>query len=779
MPLDAATFEKLGSFYLGRVIDPATGQASETPLLYDSRDLVTHAVCVGMTGSGKTGLGIGLLEEAAIDGLPALIIDPKGDLTNLALQFPELSPAQFQPWVSADDAARAGLDAAAYAERQATQWREGLAGWGQDAARIARLRAAAEVAIYTPGSSAGRPLSVLSSFDAPAEALRDDAELLAERVDSTAAALLGLAGITAGETGSREQTLVATILAAAWAAGESLSLVELVRRIQKPPFATVGVLDVEAFYPEKERFKLVLALNNLLAAPGFAAWQRGEPLDVQSLLYTPEGRPRLAVLSIAHLGDNERMFFVSLLLNAVVSWMRAQPGTTSLRALLYMDEVFGYFPPVANPPSKRPLLTLLKQARAFGLGVVLSTQNPADLDYKGLANAGTWFIGRLQTERDRARLLDGLGNAGAADREALEALLMGLGKRRFVMRSVHEVEPVLFETRWTLSYLCGPLTRDQIRQLEPGRSTPPAPAAGTAPSEAGAPVLKGVAQRFERGDFARWEAGLLVSVGLAFRDAHRGIDEQAAVTCFVPLGESGPNWEAAGDEDAGAFDDRPREGGFAPLPAAARDAKSYAAWAKDAAVRLAGREFRQVWRCAELKLESTAGEGERDFRARVGQLARERRDARVDEVRTKFARRRETLAGQVQRAADAVAREEAQAGQAKFQTALSVGATLLGAFFGRKALSATTLGRATSAARGAGRALKETGDVGTAQERLKTAEARLAELDAEADAEISALAGSLAEPGIEAVRIAPARGGVRTREIVLAWRGARAGGELG
>ena len=366
-----------------------------------------------MTGSGKTGLCIGLLEEAAIDGIPALIIDPKGDLTNLALQFPQLRGADFQPWVSTDEAARAGLEVEAFAEKQARSWSDGLAAWGEDGPRIDRLHSAAEVTIFTPGSTAGIPISVLSSFDAPA--FRDDAELLADRVDSTTAALLGLAGNTDDAVSSREHTLVATILTKAWGAGESLSLVEIVRRIQKPPFASVGMLDLESFYPEKERFKLVLALNNLLASPAFAAWQQGVPLDVQSLLFTDTGKPRMAILSIAHLDDAQRMFFVSLLLNATVSWMRAQSGTTSLRALLYMDEVFGYFPPVANPPSKKPLLTLLKQARAFGLGVVLSTQNPSDLDYKGLGNAGTWFIGRLQTERDRARLLDGLGDAGAAD----------------------------------------------------------------------------------------------------------------------------------------------------------------------------------------------------------------------------------------------------------------------------------------------------------------------------------------------------------------------------
>lgn len=778
MSLDAATFEKLGSFYLGRPIDPATQKPADAPFLYDSRDLVTHAVCVGMTGSGKTGLCVGLLEEAAIDGIPALIIDPKGDLANLALQFPRLAPEDFRPWVSDDEAARAGMSPDAFAEKQARLWRDGLAAWGQDGARIERLRQAAEVAVYTPGSSAGRPVSVLASFAAPEPAVREDAELLAERVESTAGALLGLAGIAVDGATSREQTFLATIFTQAWTKGESLSLVELVRRIQKPPFETVGVLDLEAFYPEKERFKLVLALNNLIASPGFAAWQQGEPLDVQSLLFTPAGKPRLAVLSIAHLDDNARMFFVSLLLNAVVSWMRAQSGTTSLRALLYMDEVFGFFPPVANPPSKRPLLTLLKQARAFGLGVTLATQNPSDLDYKGLANAGTWFIGRLQTERDRARLLDGLGDAGASDRAALEALLANLGKRQFVMNNVHESAPVRFETRWTLSYLCGPLTRDQIRRLQPAiaanpaaAAPRPAPAAAVPVESAGAPVLKDVPQFFARTGADRWAPRLLIAATLRYRDAKRGVDESVDEVLVTPFGSAlaGIDWtagEAARTED---FIERAEAGAFAEIPAEARNAKRYADWAKDAADWLSANRALEMFRCPALKLDAKPGESERDFRARLALRAREERDAQAAALRASYAKKLEALQAQAQRAADAVAREEAQAGQARMQTMLSVGSTILGAFLGRKALSASTLGRATTAARGFGRAMKESGDVGTAKERLAAVEAQRTELESQLAAEVAALTGGLDAPEVETVRVAPARGGVRVRLAALAW----------
>ncbi len=775
MPLDAATFEKLGAFYLGRPIDPATSQPTDAPFLYDSRDLVTHAVCVGMTGSGKTGLGIGLLEEAAIDGIPSLIIDPKGDLANLALQFPQMRAEDFLPWMSAEDVARAGVSPEEFAKGQAEGWRQGLAFWGQDGARIERLHAAAEVTIFTPGSAAGRPLSVLASFAAPAPALREDAEMFAGQVDSTACALLGLAGIEVDARTSREHTLLAMILAGAWESGESLPLVELVRRIQKPPFAAVGVLDLEAFYPEKERFKLVLALNNLVAAPGFSAWQQGEPLDVQSLLFTPAGKPRLAVLSIAHLGDAERMFFVSLLLNAVVSWMRAQPGTTSLRALLYMDEVFGFFPPVANPPSKKPLLTLLKQARAFGLGVVVATQNPSDLDYKGLANAGTWFIGRLQTERDRARLLDGLGDAGAADRQALEALLANLGKRRFVMQNVHEPAPVLFETRWTLSYLCGPLTREQIRRLQPAPAASLSQArdeAGTA-TQGGPPVLKGITQVFFRhaSTPARWTPRLLVAATLRYRDAKRDFDCQTEETWLVPLGGAlaGPEWAAAQCVQGDDFSEASVAGTYEAVPAAACSAKRYADWEKDAAVWLGATRSMELFRCPALKLESKPGENERDFRARRALALRERRDAQAEALRAAYAKKINALEAQIERAQNAVAREEAQAGQARMQTFLSIGTTLLGAFLGRKAVSASTLGRASTAARGVGRSMKESGDVALAKEKLSTCATQRTELENSFQMELAALASGQAEPEVESLRIPPSRSGVRVRLTALAW----------
>ena len=402
-------------------------------MLYDSKDLVTHAVVVGMTGSGKTGLCIDLIEEAAIDGIPSILIDPKGDLANLMLTFPQLRGQDFQPWVNEEDASKKGLSVPDFAAQQAEFWKKGLGDWGESGDRIQRLRDAAEFMIYTPGSSAGVPISILKSFAVPPPEIMEDGELFQGRINTTVSSLLGLAGVDADPLQSREHILLATIMGQSWKQGHDLDLAGLIQQVQNPPVTRIGVLDLESFYPSKERFGLVMSLNNLLASPSFGAWLEGVPLDIAGILHTPQGKPRVAIFSIAHLSDSERMFFVSLLLNQILGWMRTQPGTSSLRALVYMDEIFGYFPPVQNPPSKLPLLTLLKQARAFGVGIMLATQNPVDLDYKGLSNAGTWFVGRLQAERDKARLMDGLEGAAAStgtnfDRARMDQIIVGPGQ---------------------------------------------------------------------------------------------------------------------------------------------------------------------------------------------------------------------------------------------------------------------------------------------------------------------------------------------------------------
>lgn len=457
-----------GKYYLGRIVDPKTGKATDQPLFYNPDDLTTHAFVVGMTGSGKTGLCIGLLEEVALNGLPALMIDPKGDVTNTLLHFPDLLPQDFQPWVNADSARRQGKTVEQAAAETAAQWKQGLADWDITPERLLALKNSAQFAVYTPGSDAGIPVSILASLKAPGISWDENRELLREKISGTVTAIIGLVGMqNIDPVRSREHILLSNIFENAWKQNRDLDLSELILQTQNPPFQKLGVFDVNTFFPERDRFELAMLLNNILAAPSFQSWVEGQPLDIASLLYTPDGRPRHSVFYIAHLTDAERMFFVSLLYSEVESWMRTQTGISSLRMLLYFDEIFGYLPPVSNPPCKQTMLRMLKQARAFGVGQVLVTQNPVDVDYKGLSNTGTWCIGKLQTDQDKQRLLDGLESAmaGGLNRQVYDRMISSLGKRVFLMHNIHEKEPVLMQTRWAMNYLAGPLTRNQVPAL--------------------------------------------------------------------------------------------------------------------------------------------------------------------------------------------------------------------------------------------------------------------------------------------------------------------------
>ena len=775
-------FEKLGVFYLGRAAN------KDDLLLYDSKDLVTHAVCVGMTGSGKTGLCITLLEEAAIDGIPALIIDPKGDLCNLLLTFPNLSPQEFAPWVEE------GVDAT----QQANLWKEGLAKWGQNGDRIRRLRDAADFRIYTPGSNAGLPVSIIKSFAAPPETIRNDSEALAERINTTVTSLLGLVGIDADPIRSREHILLSNILHQEWSAVKDLDIAALIQKIQTPSITKVGVMDLDSFYPANDRFQLAMALNNLLASPSFASWMEGEPLDVQKFLYTENGKPRLAIFSIAHLADAERMFFVSLLLNQVLGWMRTQSGTTSLRAILYMDEIFGYFPPVANPPSKLPLLTLLKQGRAFGLGVVLATQNPVDLDYKGLANTGTWLIGRLQTERDKARVLEGLEGVAAGtgqkfDKQEMEQLLAGLNKRIFLMNNVHDDAPEVFETRWALSYLRGPLTRAQIKSLmdplktsAPAVSAPVSPAPtvpGATPAKSEKPVLPPevtqyyIPVRSSGGANATLSYHpMLLGAAEVCYSSSKTVDLTQQLTVLAPVTD-GPvdvDWSQAVSLDLPVEDlelEAEPDAQFVDVPSEATKAKSYTTWRKDFASWIYRNQRLELLESPSLEIVSNPGESERDFRVRLQQMAREKRDEAVDKLRRKYAPKFEQLEDRKRRAEQSVEREREQAKGQKLQTAISFGATLLSSFMGRKRASMSTLGRATTAVRGAGRSWKEAQDVDRAEDNVAAMDQKLADLDAEFKSETATLerAFDSQTEGLETVSLKPTKANIAVKLLTLAW----------
>jgi hypothetical protein len=790
-------YEKLGSFYLGQVYDLDAQKAKDELLLYDSKDLTTHAVCVGMTGSGKTGLCMALIEEALIDGIPAILIDPKGDLANLLLTFPQLRGQDFLPWINIDDARQKGMSPEDYANKQADTWKKGLESWKQSGERIQRLRDATDIRIYTPGSSAGIPISILKSFSAPEPSIRDDNDLLRERISTTATSLLGLIGIEADPVQSREHILLSTILDNAWRQGQDMDLAALIQQVQNPPVTKIGVLDLESFYSSKERFGLVMALNNLLASPGFNAWLQGVPLDIGQILYTPAGKPRVAIFSIAHLSDPERMFFVSLLMNQILGWMRGQAGTTSLRALVYMDEIFGYLPPLGNPPSKLPMLTLLKQARAFGVGMVLATQNPVDLDYKALSNIGTWFIGRLQTERDKARLLDGLESASTGaqfNRAQLEKILSSLGNRIFLMNNTHEDAPVLMQTRWALSYLRGPLTRDQIKVLmDPlrGDASATKPMVGSAPSTVAAPtasssqpaVPPGVSAFFlpvrgsaPAGSKLVYQPKIAGAAKINFTNPKAKINAAENKVFLTPITDDAipVTWENAEEIGISATDlEKTAQGGaqFNDLPAAASQAKSYAAWNKDFTNWLYGSQTINVLQSPSLKEVSQPGENERDFRIRMGQIAREQRDEMVDALRKKYAPKISSLQERLRKAQAAVEKQQEQARQAKLQTALSVGATLLGAFTGRKTLSSSTISKATGAARKVGRAFEENGDVSRANDTVESVQQQLTDLQTQFDSESATLTEKI-DPlteTLETISIKPKKTDILVQLVSLVW----------
>jgi hypothetical protein len=682
-------------FNLGKLFDPRARQLSDQPLHYDPGDLTTHAVCVGMTGSGKTGLCIDVLEEAALAGLPAILIDPKGDIADLLLQFPDLKPEDFQPWVNVDDARRAKLSVPAFAAQKAAEWRAGLAEWGLGPDNIRKLKDAVEWTVYTPGSEAGRPVSILHSLEAPDLPWADNQEALRERIAGICSALLGLVGVEADPVKSREHILLANIFETAWKTGQPLDLAALITQVQAPPFAKLGVFEVERFYPEKDRMELALALNAIIAAPSFQSWITGEPLDIPSLLNTPEGKPRVSIFYVAHLTEAERMFFIALLLEQIGAWLRGQAGTTSLRGLLYFDEVYGYLPPYPrNPPTKTPLLRLLKQARAFGLGVMLVTQNPGDLDYKGLTNTGTWLIGKLQTDRDKARLLEGLEtissqSSAAFDRDQLDTLISSLAPRTFLLQNVHAPEPVVFQTRWAMSYLAGPLTREQIRALTP-RPAAPSPAAEPGAPKAAAgngqrlkteaaaqksPVANGsqpqyilppartledsvAAWRVETGNKRAqfgdkvemiYRPALLAQAVVRYIAAKADINSDKLYAFLLPADglEAAPHWSDSAIQplDPASLRRAPTgtENFAAEVPLMLTDAKKLAALQKDLIAYLYRTAALTLYQNPTLKLYARSDQTRGQFAAQCLQTAEARRADELDKLRARYDKKLETL----------------------------------------------------------------------------------------------------------------------------------------
>jgi len=799
-------FDKLASFYLGRHYDLPTGTLKDDLLLYDAKDLCTHAMCVGMTGSGKTGLCLALLEEAALDGIPAICVDPKGDLANLMLSFPELRPADFQPWLEQGDATRKGMTIEAFAADTATKWRSGLESWGQTPDRIQRFRDSVDIAIYTPGSNAGLQLTVLKSFDAPPTQLLDDADAMRERVTGAASGLLTLMGINADPLLSPEHILISSILDHCWRQGRNVTVADLIGLIQRPPMTRVGVMDLDSFMPPANRARIAMQLNNLLASPAFSTWLEGESLSIQRLLYTPQGKPRHTILSIAHLSDSERMFFVTILLNELLAWMRTQSGTSSLRAMFYMDEIYGYFPPSAKPPSKPPMLTLLKQARAFGLGIVLATQNPVDLDYKGLSNIGTWFLGRLQTERDKARVLEGLEGAavqsGAAfNRGEMEQLLASLGNRVFLMNNVHDDGPTVFQSRWVMSYLAGPLARDKITKLMAERkkaaavekaakqieSSPSEKSTGeTMHVDASRPsrpvVPTGVIERFLSPTVRHAEVSKLVYRPAIYADgsAHY-VRASAALDCWLDVkrlllchpGLPSTAWEAsvAVDDELDVSEDFDGEFAFCDLPTELRGAATY----KDLDKRFKDYLYRHhslsVYKCAALGKYAPTGSTEGESRIFFGQGLRELRDLESEKVRAKFATRAKTLEKQIRTAGDRLTKEQSEMKEATMTTAISIGSTILGAFFGKKLGSRSNVSRTSTAMRGATKASQAKGDVDRAVESMQQLQLDLEDLNSEIKIAIDEIVAKYDVTSVilEETLVAPKKSDLKTKPLLLLW----------
>lgn len=781
-------YEQLGVFYLGKKFDLAKGDCTNELVLYESQDLLTHAVVVGMTGSGKTGLGIDLLEEAAIDNIPVVAIDPKGDLSNLLLTFPELSAADFAQWVDADEARRKQVSPEQLAESEATKWSDGLHLWHQDKARIKKLKESAEFAVYTPASTAAIPLSIVSSFACPDEEVVEDRELLREQISSTATSILSLLGIDSDPLKSKEHILLSSILDHTWKQGIDLDLHSLIGKIQDPPIRQFGAIPLESFFSSKDRYELAMQINNLLAAPGFEAWMEGESLDIDKLFYSSNGKNRVSIISISHLSDSERMFFVSLFLTQLLAWMRKQSGTSSLRAIFYMDELLGYLPPVANPPSKTPLLTLLKQARAFGLGLVLATQNPVDLDYKALGNAGTWFIGRLQTERDKLRVLDGLEGAasasgGAFNRTQIDQLISGLSKQVFLVNNVHEGEPYLLKTRHSLSYLRGPLSRAQMKVLKKSMLTADSNGSGIASNTAaavsasaesgtaGALSASAKKQSTKSDDTARISASgppllppeisqffapigkaipvgstlvykpmLFASLQLRYSESKAALDYLENCNLLTLIKSENPpvRFDKSFATRFGADSLRTQaeqDIDYSALPPEATVASNYKQWSADLVAWLMANKILELYKCPISGQVSKPHESEKDFRIRLSQESREKRDEQLAKLSKKYSSKLEALHDKYELAEMNVSNQVAQQRALEFEAATNVGASIFDAFVGRRA----NIRRAESAVRKASQVSRKRAQVSQAQETRDMLAEQVAAIQAEFDAEMRQL----------------------------------------
>ncbi|WP_323593173.1 ATP-binding protein [Aliarcobacter butzleri] len=779
-------YEKLKLFYIGKEkIDD-----NFVPLVYKNKDLLTHAAIIGMTGSGKTGLGISLLEEAAIDNIPSIIIDPKGDMTNLLLTFPSLQGSDFEPWIEEQDASNNGLSVKEFAQNTANLWKNGLERDFQNASRIEKLKNCADFTIYTPGSDAGVQISILSSFKAPNKEVIEDNDLLVSLVNSTVSSILSLIE-EKSDTTSKESILISSIFMNYFKENKDLTLEELITLIVTPPFSKIGVFDLETFFAQSERLKLALKLNNIIANPSFKTWIEGETLDISNLLYDETGKAKVSIFSIAHLNDSQRMFFVTLLLNQMVAWMRRQEGTTSLKALLYMDEIFGYFPPNSNPPSKQPMLTLLKQARSFGIGIILSTQNPVDIDYKGLANIGTWFIGRLQTKQDKEKVIDGLSSAneGNLNKDEVMNLISNLEKRNFILKNINEDSIKIFETRWALSYLKGPISKDGIKKLmsEKKKQNIPTQKIENENQTTQINIEKGIPKPIITSNLTEkylyssqnsayyLQPYLICSCDVHYIDAPKNIDFEEKISYKIYLDENMKNIDFEEKEELrnNSFEEKEKPNSFYyELPSFIQKEKDLKAIEKDFMDYIYRNSKLTLYKNEFLKITSKQTESLNDFKIRLQDRLNEKIDLEVEKLKIKFVKENDSIETKLSKLYEKLQKEELQATSTTTDTIISIGTSLLGAFFGNSVINKTNIGKVATSAKGASKILKERNDVKQVENEILELQQQKEALKTLLENEIEKinLANQSSNFPIEEIFIKPKRSDIYNTKLALLWQ---------
>ncbi len=794
MENNISLYEKLGLFYLGKEVDPRTLTRSQGFFLYKAKDFTTHAAIIGMTGSGKTGLGIAMIEEATIDKIPCLIIDPKGDMGNLLLAFPELRPTDFQDWIDPIEAAHKDIPSDVYAEEVARNWEAGLKSFQQDKERVSLYKNSADFTIYTPGSSAGISLSVLNSFDSPPEDVMNDPDTYSTVINATVTGLLSLINVKSDVLTSKEYILLAALFSYFWKRNINLTLEELIGYITNPPFEKIGVLSLNSFYPQRERLELAMLLNNILSSPGFSMWLEGTNLDIQNLLYNEEGQPRVSIISLAHLDHNQQMFFVTLFLNKYINWMRQQTGTPSLRTLFYMDEIFGFFPATSNPPSKQPMLVLLKQARAYGIGVVLATQNPIDLDYKGLANIGSWFLGRLQTRQDREKVLDGLvkNAVGAMNKNEIDNLLVNMKKRTFLLKSAHLDSLTLFETRWVLSYLRGPLSSMEIKKLMENKqkiiTTPgedvvtfrdSAKINQSAVSKTRPFVSDRIKQYFLhhppfREEDILYQPKIIFNGKVRFYSESKRIDLKKEVSLKIPIHQnmSEINFDEAipNEDDVSSYDLKPLEKArFTLLPSFLEKMKDISAWEEKFKNYLYDNIRVELFSCKEFKLLSKPDEELADFKSRILDLIRAEKDKSVEKLTEQYAKKEEKLEKEFIKLQEKLEKEEGDVKTLTTQSALSLGSSVLGALLGRTKVG--TLSTSVTGLSRASRILKEKKDVELVKKRITELSKKIQDLEEELKRDIESRSSQfdIDKYTLETITIKPSKSDISGISVALLW----------